>query len=78
MRRSPFQVALLAGDNSYLPELLHQDNEAWARRSCFQVAGKAILVSEVFLKDFPQWKSATPLHRSRRGQVSATIGRSRS
>lgn len=78
MRRSPFQVALLAGDDPYLPESLHQDTEAWARRSCFQVAAKPMLVSEVFLKDFPRWKSATPLHRSRRGQVSATIGRFRS
>ncbi|WOJ92417.1 chorismate lyase [Congregibacter variabilis] len=78
MRRSPFQIALLAGDAPYLPESLHQDTEAWARRSCFEVADKPMLVSEVFLKDFPSWQSATPLHRSRRGQVSATIGRFRS
>ncbi|WP_439106496.1 chorismate--pyruvate lyase family protein [Congregibacter sp.] len=78
MRRSPFQVALLAGKDSYLPAALHQNNDAWARRSCFQVAGKPMLVSEVFLEDFPHWSSATPLHRSRRGQVSATIGRQRS
>lgn len=78
MRRSPFQIALLNGDSPYLPEALHQCPKAWARRSCFQVAGKPMLVSEVFLEDFPRWKSATPLHRSRRGQVSATIGRFRS
>jgi len=75
MRRSPFEIALLDGSSSYLPESLHQEQPAWARRSCFQVAGKPLLVSEVFLEDFPRWQSATPLHRSRRGQVSATITR---
>ncbi|WP_439101958.1 chorismate--pyruvate lyase family protein [Congregibacter sp.] len=78
MRRSPFQIALLAGDDPYLPDQLHQQGDAWARRSCFQVAGKPLLVSEVFLEGFPRWKSATPLHRSRRGQVSVTIGSNKS
>ncbi|WP_040362569.1 chorismate--pyruvate lyase family protein [Congregibacter litoralis] len=77
MRRSPFQVAFLRGDDAYLPDQLHQNDKAWARRSCFQVAGKPMLVSEVFLEAFPRWKSATPLHRSRRGQVSVTIGSKR-
>lgn len=76
MRRSPFEVALLSGAHGYLPAKLHQQESAWARRSCFQVAGKPMLVSEVFLRGFPRWQAATPLHRSRRGQVSATIGRS--
>ena len=74
MRRSPFEVALLAGDDPYLPGPLQQDEAAWARRSCFTVAGRPLLVSEVFLKDFPRWHAPMPLHRSRRGQVSATIG----
>jgi chorismate--pyruvate lyase len=73
MRRSPFEIAYLAGDDPYLPEALHQAAPAWARRSCFLVAGKPLLVSEVFLEGFPQWSAATPLHRSRRGQVDATI-----
>lgn len=76
MRRGPFELALLDGCNGYLPSQLHQEGPAWARRSCFEVAGKALLVSEVFLQDFPRWQSPIPLHRSRRGQVSATIGRS--
>ncbi len=77
MRRGPFELALLAGNNRYLPRALHQQEPAWARRSCFEVAGKPLLVSEVFLRDFPHRQSPSPLHRSRRGQVSATIGRSR-
>jgi chorismate--pyruvate lyase len=75
MRRSPFEVALIAGNSAYLPPALQQAEAAWARRSCFQVADKPLLVSEVFLAGFPRWQAATPLHRSRRGQVSATIGR---
>lgn len=75
MRRSPFELALLDGHHPYLPKALHQQEPAWARRSCFRVAGKTLLVSEVFLRDFPSWQAPIPLHRSRRGQVSATIGR---
>ena len=75
MRRSPFEVASIPGDSAYLPAALHQEGPAWARRSCFRVAGKALLVSEVFLEGFPRWRAPTPLHRSRRGRVSATIRR---
>jgi chorismate--pyruvate lyase len=75
MRRSPFEVALLAGDSRYLPTALHQEQPVWARRSCFMVHNKALLVSEVFLDDFPGWQAPMPLHRSRRGQVSTAIGR---
>jgi chorismate--pyruvate lyase len=75
MRRSPFEVALLGADDAYLPASLRQGEAAWARRSCFVVAGRPLLVSEVFLRDFPRWSAPMPLHRSRRGQVSATIGR---
>lgn len=78
MRRSPFELARIEGNNVYIPDALQQKEPAWARRSCFQVAGKPLLVSEVFLEDFPRWRATTPLHRSRRGQVSATIGRSSS
>jgi chorismate--pyruvate lyase len=76
MRRSPFQLALLRGDSSYLPPVLWQPGPVWARRSCFRVAGKALLVSEVFLHGFPRWRASMPVHRSRRGQVDAAIGRS--
>ena len=77
MRRSPFELALLAGASPYLPEALHQTPAAWARRSCFQVAGKTLLVSEVFLQNFPRRQAPVPVHRSRRGRVSATITPSR-
>jgi chorismate--pyruvate lyase len=75
MRRSPFEVALLPGDSHYLPEALHQERPVWARRSCFLVHNKSLLVSEVFLDGFPGWRAPMPLHRSRRGQVSTAIGR---
>jgi chorismate--pyruvate lyase len=74
MRRSPFEIALLSGDDAYIPGALRQREPAWARRSCFVVAGRPLLVSEVFLAGFPTWSATTPLHRSRRGQVDATIG----
>jgi chorismate--pyruvate lyase len=74
MRRSPFELTLLPGQSPYLPEDLRQCAPAWARRSCFVIASKAILVSEVFLEAFPRWSAAMPLHRSRRGQVDGTIG----
>lgn len=73
MRRSPFELALLRGDSAYLPQSVHQHGAAWARRSCFVVAGRPLLVSEVFLENFPRWRAPLPLHRSRRGQVSAAI-----
>jgi len=75
MRRSPFEVTRLAGNDPYLPAPLHQAPGAWARRSCFLVAERPLLVSEVFLEAFPTWSAPTPLHRSRRGQVDATIAR---
>lgn len=73
MRRSPFELALLCGDSTYLPSQLHQSEGIWARRSCFRVFGKPLLVSEVFLEHFPGWEAPLPLHRSHRGQVSAAI-----
>jgi chorismate--pyruvate lyase len=74
MRRSPFELALLEGNDPYLPAELRQGTPAWARRSCFVVAGKPLLVSEVFLEGFRGWPAVMPLHRSRRGRVDATIG----
>lgn len=77
MRRSPFELALLPGDSAYLPRELWQAQPVWARRSCFMVQGKALLVSEVFLERFPRWRAPMPLHRSRRGQVSTAIGKAK-
>lgn len=73
MRRSPFELARLRGDSAYLPSDLRQSTAAWARRSCFAINGRRLLVSEVFLERFPAWTSRLPLHRSRRGVVSAAI-----
>ncbi|MEM9757703.1 MAG: chorismate lyase [Pseudomonadota bacterium] len=76
MRRSPFELALIPGANPYLPGALRQKSAAWARRSCFVVAGKRLLVSEVFLEGFQGWQAVMPLHRSRRGRIDVTIGSS--
>ncbi len=74
MRRSPFEIARLDGHSSYLPGMLQQEQRVWARRSCFEVAGRRMIVSEVFLPAFTPWQADAAVHRSRRGKVSVTIG----
>ena len=73
MHRLPFELALITGDSDYLPADLQQRTPAWGRRSRFEVEGKWLLVSEVFLEAFRPWPSAMPVHRSQRGRVSAAI-----
>ena len=73
MQRSPFELALVAGDSAYLPEQLQQPEPAWGRRSRFEIGGKALMVSEVFLQDFVPWEALLPVHRSQRGRVNAAI-----
>ena len=73
MRRSPFELAQIPGDSGYLPEQLQQAEPAWGRRSRFEIEGKGLLVSEVFLRQFTPWTSALPVHRTQRGKVSAAI-----
>lgn len=73
MRRSPFELARIAGDSAYLAPPARQRNSVWGRRSCFTIDGKTLLVSEVFLRDFQPWSASLPLHRGRRGIVSAAI-----
>lgn len=73
MHRSPFEIARMAGDSAYLPTFLHQPEPAWGRRSCFDIDGKRLLVSEVFLRHFRPWRALLPVHRSQRGKVSAAI-----
>jgi chorismate--pyruvate lyase len=73
MHRSPFQLARVDGHHSYLPRALRQDEPVWGRRSCFVVAGRPLLVSEVFLAAFRPWRALMPVHRSQRGRVSAAI-----
>jgi len=77
MRRGPFELARIAGDSSYLPRRLRQQEAAWGRRSRFEVYGHNIMVSEVFLHDFQPWAALIPLHRSQRGKVSAAIVRAK-
>lgn len=73
MRRSPFELARIPGDNHYLPDFLNHQQCTWGRRSCFDIDGKRLLVSEVFLPAFQPWQSVLPVHRSQRGKVSAAI-----
>ena len=61
MRRSPFELSHMPGNSDYLPEDLRQVEPAWGRRCCFEISGKRLMVSEVFLKAFTPWRSA-PLH----------------
>lgn len=75
MHRSPFELTQLSGDSAYLPEGLRQVQPAWARRSVFDINGKGILVSEVFLNRFTPWPAVLPVHRTQRGKVSAAIVR---
>jgi chorismate--pyruvate lyase len=73
MRRSPFELARVEGDSDYLPPELHQPVPAWGRRSRFEIAGKGLMVSEVFLQGFAPWRALLPVHRSQRGRVDAAI-----
>lgn len=52
MRRQPFQLATIAGDSSHLPAQLHQAETLWGRRSRFELIGRPIMVSEIFLPAF--------------------------
>ena len=73
MHRHPFELALMAGDCDYLPENLRQAEPAWGRRSRFEIAGKRLMVSEVFLTPFTPWQESLPTHRTQRGKVSAAF-----
>ena len=52
MRRSPFELALLGPNSSYVHPQARQEAPAWARRSRFLVHERPIMVSEVFLEEF--------------------------
>ena len=75
LRRSEFELALLPPGSSYLPKELDQTTPIWARRSRFEIYGKAVLVSEVFLDTFQPWVGLLPVHRSQRGKVSTAFRR---
>jgi chorismate--pyruvate lyase len=73
MHRYAFELALMAGNCDYLPANLQQDRPAWGRRSRFEIAGKRLLVSEVFLQAFTPWQRSLPSHRTQRGKVRAAL-----
>ncbi len=73
MHRYPFELALMAGDSAYLPPALRQSGPAWGRRSRFEIGGKKLMVSEVFLQAFTPWHAALSVHRTQRGKVSAAF-----
>jgi chorismate--pyruvate lyase len=53
--RSSFEVALISGNNPYLPQEFFQTNPVWGRRSCFSISSNKIIVSEIFLNTFEPW-----------------------
>lgn len=73
MRRAPFELARIDGNNAYLPPPLKQAKPAWGRRSCFDLGGKRLMVSEVFLENFRPWPDILPVHRSQRGREVTAI-----
>jgi chorismate--pyruvate lyase len=52
MRRTPFQLTEIAGDSDQIPAALQQPQKLWGRRSRFELQGKALMVSELFLPSF--------------------------
>ena len=52
MQRHPFQLARLPGDSWQLPAPLQQKEPLWGRRSRFELGGKPLMVSELFLEAF--------------------------
>ena len=73
MRRSPFELSHMPGNSDYLPEDLRQVEPAWGRRCRFEISGKRLMVSEVFLKAFTPWRSAPSMHRTQRGKISTAF-----
>jgi chorismate--pyruvate lyase len=73
MHRCPFELVKMHGNSDYLPAKLHQSDPAWGRRSRFEIEGKKLMVSEVFLQPFTPWQATTSVHRTQRGKVSAAI-----
>ena len=52
LQRGEFQLVELPADSDYIHGDYRQDRPAWARRSRFSLAGKPLIVSEVFLEKF--------------------------
>jgi len=73
MHRCPFELAKIPGHSDYLPPGMRQAEPAWGRRSRFEIEGKKLLVSEVFLQPFTPWPTILSVHRTQRGKVNAAI-----
>ena len=52
MRRHPFQLARIDGDSQGIPHVVQQKASLWGRRSRFELGGKPLMVSEIFLPTF--------------------------
>lgn len=52
MRRTPFEIAQIPAHSKYLHSSISREISSWGRRSRFEVYGRPILVSEVFLPGF--------------------------
>lgn len=52
LRRQQFELARLPPHSEFIHPDLRQQTPAWARRSCFELSGRVVLVSEVFLERF--------------------------
>lgn len=52
MRRHPFELAVIEGSDPQIPPALQQDARLWGRRCRFELAGRPIMVSEIFLPAF--------------------------
>jgi chorismate lyase len=54
LKRSPIALGHISRHHRYVPvELLGDQQSVWGRRSIFDIEGKKLLVSEVFLPGFP-------------------------
>jgi chorismate--pyruvate lyase len=52
MHRHPFQIATIDGQSHQIPNFLRQASALWGRRSRFELSGKPLMVSEIFLPAF--------------------------
>lgn len=53
LQRSPIALSLISSHHGYVPAELLGDAAVWGRRSIFSIDNKPLLVSEVFLPEFP-------------------------
>ena len=52
MVRQPFEIAKVMSDGLALPNTIEPLKNYWGRRSRFELSGKPLMVSEIFLKHF--------------------------